>query len=113
MRLVSQDGKIDIPYENSVLNVFANYGYNKEKHFNEIIGYRIIAYAGDNCLDLGDYSTKEKALKVMETLQQQYMRHLSTVLADVRAKTVYFKFPTDINKDEQLKGQMNIEDVIK
>lgn len=95
MRLISQDGITDIPYENSVLNVFANYGYNKEKNFNEIIGYRIIAYAGDNPWTLADYSTEEKALKVMEMLQQQYMRYLTTVLADVKAESTYFKFPTD------------------
>ena len=95
MRLISQDGITDIPYENSVVNVFANYGYNKEKNFNEIIGYRIIAYAGDNCWDLGDYFTKEKALKVMEMLHQQYLCHLSTVLADAKAESTYFKFPDD------------------
>ena len=72
MRLISQDGITDIPYENSVLNVFANYGYNKEKNFNEIIGYRIMTYAGDNCWDLGDYSTEEKALKVMEEIREAY-----------------------------------------
>lgn len=95
MRLISQDGITDIPYENSVLNVFANYGYNKEKNFNEIIGYRIMTYAGDNPWTLGDYSTKEKALEVMEMLQQQYMRYSTTVLADVKAESTYFKFPAD------------------
>lgn len=95
MRIISQDGITDIPYENSVLNVFANYGYNKEKHFNEIIGYRIMTYAGDNPWTLGDYSTKEKALKVMEMLRQQYMCHLTTVLVDVKAESTYFNFPPD------------------
>ena len=95
MRIISQDGITDIPYENSVLNVLANYGYNKEKNFNEIIGYRIMTYAGDNPWTLGDYSTEEKALCVMEMLQQQYMRHLTTVLVDVKSETAYFKFPTD------------------
>ena len=95
MRLISQDRKIDIPYENSVLNVLANYGYNKEKNFNEIIGYEIMAHTGVDYWNLGDYSTKEKALCVMEMLQQQYMRHLTTVLIDVKTETVYFKFPAN------------------
>lgn len=95
MRLISQDGITDIPYENSVLNVFANYGYNKEKHFNHIIGYRIMAIRGDGSWNIGDYSTEEKALQVMEMLQRQYVGHLSTVLADVKAETAYFKFPAD------------------
>ena len=95
MRLISQDGKIDIPYENSVVYASANYRYNKEKNHHDIIGYMIVVSIGDGNLTLADYSTKEKALKVMEMLRQQYMRHLATVLADKKAETTYFKFPTD------------------
>lgn len=95
MRLISQDGKTDIPYENCVIHVYNNYGYNKEKHFNYIVGYRIMAFIGDDSRDLGDYSTEEKALQVMEMLQQQYMRYLTTVLANVKAESTYFKFPSD------------------
>ena len=95
MRLISQDGKIDIPYESSVVYVCANYGYNKEEHFNHIVGYRIMAFIGDDSRDLGDYSTEEKALQVMKMLQQQYVCHLMTVLIDVKAETTYFKFPDD------------------
>lgn len=95
MRLISQDEKIDIPYENSAVYIVANYGHSKENGFHNIVGYEIVAHTGDDYWNLGDYSTEEKALKVMEMLQQQYMRYLTTVLADVRAKTVYFKFPAD------------------
>lgn len=95
MRIISQDGITDIPYENSVLNVFANYGYNKEKNFNEIIGYRIMTYAGDNPWTLGDYSTKEKALEVMEMLQNQYKRFMTTALMDIKNENIYFRFPAD------------------
>lgn len=95
MRIISQDGITDIPYENSVVYVCANYGYNKEEHFNHIIGYIIIASIGDNTWNLGDYSTEEKALCVMEMLQQQYMCHLITVLVDVKAESIYFRFPAD------------------
>lgn len=99
MRLISQDGITDIPYENSVLNVFANYGYNKEKNFNEIIGYRIMTYAGDNCWDLGDYSTKEKALKVMEMIrhhQQQLIDFDYSAIKGIKDKpSIYFYMPQD------------------
>ena len=73
MRLISQDGKIDIPYENSVVHVHAVYNYDKEKHIHVITGYRIIAPRGGDPWKLGDYSTEEKALKVMEMLQQAYI----------------------------------------
>ena len=95
MRLISQDGKIDIPYENCVVYVLANYYYNNEKMCSEIAGYIIKTHTGDDYWDLGVYSTKEKALKVMEMLQQQYLRHLTTALVDVRKETTYFKFPPD------------------
>ena len=105
MRLISQDGKIDIPYENNVIYIQAIYGYNKEKKCHDVTGYKIITPIGDDTWNLGEYSNEVKALCVMEMLHQQYMRHLATVLADKKAGTAYFKFPTDINKDEQLKGE--------
>ena len=99
MRLISQDGKTDIPYENSVLNVFANYGYNKEKHFNEIIGYRIMTYAGDNPWTLGDYSTKEKALEVMEMIRHQQQQLIdfdySAIKGMIDKPSVYYYMPQD------------------
>lgn len=95
MRLISQDRKIDIPYENSVVYIVANYGHSKEKNFNEIIGYRIMTYAGDNPWTLGDYSTEEKALCVMEMLRNQYKRFMTTALMDIKRESIYFRFPTD------------------
>ena len=95
MRLISQDGKIDIPYENSVVYSYADYRYNKEKNYHDIIGYKIIASIGDDKWTLGDYSTEEKALCVMEMLQQQYRRHLTTVFFDAKEGSTFFKFPTD------------------
>lgn len=80
MRLISQDGKIDIPYENSVVYICANYGYNKEKGFSHIIGYKIIANMGGDTWNMGDYSTEEKALKVMEMLQQAYLGNEALIL---------------------------------
>lgn len=95
MRLISQDRKIDIPYENSVVYVVANYGHSKENGFHNIVGYEIMAHTGDDYWNIGDYSTEEKALRVMEMLQQQYMRHLTTVLSDAKSESTYFKFPAD------------------
>lgn len=100
MRLISQDGRIDIPYENSVVYVCANYGYKKEEHFNHIIGYIIIASIGDDTWGLGDYSTEEKALCVMKMLQQQYKRYLTTVFFDTKEGITYFKFPDDESVNE-------------
>lgn len=62
MRLISQDGKIDIPYENNVVYVQAIYGYNKEKRCHDITGYKLITPIGDGTWVLGKYSTEEKSL---------------------------------------------------
>lgn len=73
MRLISQDGRIDIPYENSVVHVHAVYGSSSEGYVHAITGYRIITPIGDDTWVLGKYSTEEKALEVMEMLQQAYL----------------------------------------
>lgn len=63
MRVISQDRSTDYPYDKSV--VFLDpYNENNVK----------IQLAGDKeCLILGKYSTKEKALKAMELLRETYI----------------------------------------
>lgn len=64
MRVISQDRSTDYPYDKSV--VFLDpYNENNVK----------IQLAGDKeCFMLGKYSTKEKALKVMELLREAYLK---------------------------------------
>lgn len=64
MRVISQDRNMDYPYDKSV--VFLDpYNENNVK----------IQLAGDKeCFMLGKYSTKEKALKVMELLREAYLK---------------------------------------
>lgn len=64
MRVISQDRSMDYPYDKSV--VFLDpYNENNVK----------IQFVGDEeCLILGKYSTKEKALKVMELLRKAYLK---------------------------------------
>ena len=64
MRVISQDMSTDYPYDKSV--VFLDpYNENNVK----------IQLAGDKeCIILGKYSTKEKALKVMELLREAYLK---------------------------------------
>lgn len=64
MRIVSQDGKYDFPYESAIIHC--------------------VEYCGGKCTvkaivsgaegSVAEYSTKEKALKVMEMLRTQYKR---------------------------------------
>ena len=57
MRIISQSGRFDIPYEMAV--VFVEYE-------------SIIAKVGDERYAMGNYSTEEKAIEVMEHLRRSY-----------------------------------------
>lgn len=70
MRVISQDGTIDVPYENFVFSILNNGG-----------GYGIVAVKNVaeppevflNSL-IATYSTEAKAIKAMEMLREQYSR---------------------------------------
>ena len=62
MRVISQDGKLDFPYENSV--VFINLVDASE--------VRIVAIGDDDDVVIAKYSTEEKAKKAMEMLIDAY-----------------------------------------
>ena len=65
MRVISQDGKLDFPYENSV--VFISLVDASE--------IRIVAIGDDDNVVIAKYSTEEKAKKAMEELRYAYMCH--------------------------------------
>ena len=62
MRVISQDGKLDFPYENSV--VFINLVDASE--------IRIVAIGDDDDVVIAKYSAEEKAKKAMEMLRDTY-----------------------------------------
>lgn len=66
MRVISQDGTTDFPYDNSWLSVY-------ERCINGRIYVRVQLCGYDVSVDVADYSTKEKALKAMEMLREAYV----------------------------------------
>lgn len=98
MRLISQDRMCDCPYESSSVYI-RDMGTEHRLESGEVLkeSGRCTIQCNNNIASfkIAEYSTKEKALKVMEMLRQQYMRHLTTVLVDAKAESTYFKFPTD------------------
>lgn len=58
MRIISQSGRIDIPYEMAVVCV----EYES-----------VIAKVGDKRYAMGNYSTEEKTFKAMEMLRETYI----------------------------------------
>lgn len=87
MRVISQNGTIDVPYENFVFSILNNGG-----------GYGIVAVKNVaeppevflNSL-IATYSTEAKALKAMEMLREQYKKYVG---ASVNIYGV-FQFPQD------------------
>lgn len=77
MRLISQDGMIDVPYDKCCLEVEVS------RREGSVV-YFIYAHTNKMTLSLARYSTEAKALKVMEMLRERNFWY-----KDV------FKFPVD------------------
>nr|DAK62239.1 MAG TPA: hypothetical protein [Caudoviricetes sp.] len=67
MRVISQDGTIDIPYE-GVLITFGWSGDKREYHING----HLIHQEGSSSVKIATYSTEEKAKKAMKMLRIAY-----------------------------------------
>ena len=87
MRIVSQDGAIDMPYERFIISV-------NMQNQGEIIAWTGNNISDDECIVMAIYSSREKAQKAMEILRNAYAGRFVTN-ADV---------PDDFN--EQLKELM-------
>lgn len=83
MRVISQDGTMDFPYDSSSVSIYGGC-------VNGRIYVRMQLCGGyDDSVDVADYSTKAKAIKAMEMLRKQY-----NVGASVNIYGV-FQFPQD------------------
>ena len=76
MRLVSQNGNVDIPYDKAIL-----------LHAQD----DVMARVGDKEYLMGKYWSMEKSYRVMEMVREEY---LETVY-DYRTKPKVFQFPKD------------------
>ena len=65
MRVISQDGTIDIPYEQCVIQRFREKIYFLNKN---LVGVEQLV----NDMEMASYSTEEKAKKAMEMLREKY-----------------------------------------
>jgi hypothetical protein len=90
MRIISQDGKVDLPYELVSISTHARNSW-------QVIARPLTNVDGLFCV-MGEYSTEEKAVKAMEELRAEYGGYRV-----VRGKTFYsafdypkvFRFPQD------------------
>lgn len=91
MRVISQDGTIDVPYEMVVIQRFKEDIYFLNRN---LTGVEDLV----NDIGLAEYSTEEKAIKAMEMLRKVYennvfYHHMST--------TDTFKYTTCLMSNEE------------
>lgn len=67
MRVISQDGTIDVPYENFV------FGITLDNYISAVVNTAVRPTEVVNGI-MAKYSSREKALKVMELLREVYLK---------------------------------------
>ena len=84
MRIISQSGRFDIPYENAV--VYVEYE-------------SVIAKVSDERYVMGKYSTEEKAIKATEMLRELYLKYSTSTnnrnFYEFFDNPKVYKFPQD------------------
>ena len=90
MRVISQDGTIDIPYESVIIQRFGREIYFLNKN---LIGVEQLV----SDIDIATYSTEAKAQKAMEMLHNDYYDHVAEKTYREGAYYIhpYFRFPKD------------------
>lgn len=85
MRLISQDGTFDVPYEQVVIQRYSDGIYWLNKN---LIGVESGGISED--FKIASYSNEAKAIKVMEKLREKY-KNFTLYKEDF----LYFQFPKD------------------
>lgn len=80
MRVISQHGNVDLPYEQIVVC-----------HAMESV---IAVYNGEKYV-LGKYSSKEKAYKAMEMLRKAWINEAIEFTHGIYHRNIVFRFPQD------------------
>ena len=83
MRLISQNGNVDIPYDKVILLHAQDY---------------VMARVGDKEYLMGEYSSMKKSYKAMEMVRKRYLDYLEVNLGTFWYSNDYpkvFQFPAD------------------
>ena len=90
MRIISQDGTIDAPYNFFSLSVAG--GKYKDVEYACIYCHNISAPHGTR---LAEYSSKEKAIKAMEMLREAWINEAVEFTHGIYHRNIIFQFPQD------------------
>ena len=83
MRVISQDGTIDVPYEQVIIQQYKGKIYFLNKN---LTGVEQLV----NDMDIATYSTEEKAKKAMEMLRKAWKFETG-----IYHRNIIFQFPQD------------------
>lgn len=67
MRIISQDGEFDLPYEETTIQVFDN---------GTVAAFSLTELESDAFFTMAKYSTREKAIKAMEMCREKYLSRM-------------------------------------
>lgn len=96
MRIISQDGTLDLPYERFVISV-------NMQNQGEIIAWTGNHISDDECIVMAVYSSFAKAQKAMEMLHEKYERYeiaCSEYTVNWFDFPKIFQFPADEDLEE-------------
>lgn len=70
MRVISQDGTMDMPYEEVIIQRFMSRIYFLNKNLTGVESL-------SDDMQIAEYSTESKAIKAMEMLREKYLQYIS------------------------------------
>lgn len=90
MRVISQDGTIDMPYEEVIIQRFRSRIYFLNKNLTGVESL-------SDDMQIAEYSTETKAIKAMEMLRKTYIGMPITIYPSkmVFTNNAIFQFPQD------------------
>lgn len=89
MRVISQDGTKDFPYDSSSVSIYGGC-------VNGRIYVRMQLCGGyEDSVDVADYSTKEKAIKAIEMLRKAWINGTIEFTHGIYHRNIVFQFPQD------------------
>ena len=90
MRIISQDGTIDVPYDYFSLSLAS--GKYKDVEVAYIYCHNL---SSPNGTKLAEYSTKAKAIKAMEALRETWINETVEFEDGIYNRNIIFQFPKD------------------
>lgn len=88
MRVISQDGTFDMPYEEVIIQRFKSRIYFLNKNLTGVESL-------SDDMQIAEYSTEAKAIKAMEMLREAWINEAIEFTHGIYHRNIVFQFPQD------------------